>query len=115
MNRIMRTLGILMIPALLSLSGCSILSCEDYQSYSDTLDTWVGTDIQRYESQLSKRPIDFMDRPRNRIEYEYDTDYSQYDGTELYCRTYFEVDRGTGEIVNWRYEGDCYMYGYCRG
>lgn len=107
--------GILPTAALPALSGCSILDCENYRTYSDTLDTWMGADIDRYESQLHQRPIDVMERPRNRLEYEYDTDYVQYDGSELYCRTYFEVDRDSGRIVTWRYEGDCYLYGYCRG
>ena len=114
MNRITKAPGVLLIPALLSLSGCAILDCEDYRTYSNTLDTWVGSDIERYERQLNRRPVDVMERPRNRLEYEYDTDYTQYDGSRLYCRTYFEVDRDTGQIVTWRYEGDCYMYGYCR-
>ena len=98
----------------LTLSGCALFKdCLDYMSYDDILDSWVGSNVSEYESRNDKSPLRYIDRPQNRIEYEYDTAYVQYDGTRLPCKTWLTVDRDTGKIVTWRYEGECYMYGRC--
>jgi len=112
-----RRIGILAsaVALLVGMSGCAALSCDDYMTYSDVLDTWVGADLSQYEYRTDLRAYDVMERPRNRLEYAFNTPYRNYDGTEMYCRTWLEVDRHTGEIVSWRYEGDCYMHGRCVG
>ena len=56
-----------------------------------------------------------MDRPRNTIQYEYNTPYVNYDGSRMYCKTWMEVDRDSGKILAWHYEGDCHMHGRCSG
>lgn len=115
-QNVLRRCGILVIamPAFLAMSGCAAFSCDDYMTYNDVLDTWVGADLSNYESRTNRRPLNVMERPQNRLEYAFDTPYRNFDGSEMYCRTWLEVDRGSGEIVNWRYEGDCYMHGFCR-
>ena len=95
------------------LQGCAAFYCDNYRTYDDTLDTWMGADLSDYERRTDNRAYSTMDRPRNRIEYAFNTPYYNYDGTQEACRTWLEVDRGSGEIVGWRYEGACYMHGRC--
>ena len=105
------TLGALLLA--IGLQGCAILDCDDYRRYDDILDSWVGNDLEDYERRNNGKARAVMERPRNRLEYEYNTPYTAYDGTQSYCKTWLDVDRDSGKIVNWRYEGDCYMHGYC--
>jgi len=93
--------------------GCASLGCEEYMTYDDLLDSWVGSPLTQYEQRNDKGPLSVMERPMNRLEYAYDTPYYQYDGSTLYCRTWLEADRDTGEITGWRHDGDCYMHGRC--
>jgi hypothetical protein len=99
----------------LAMQGCSALSCDAYQSYDDVLDSWLGAQLNDYESRNDNQPYNSMDRPQNVIQYAYNTPYYNYDGSQVACRTFLDVDRSTGEIVGWRYEGDCYMHGRCVG
>lgn len=96
------------------LQGCAAFSCDNYQTYDDTLDSWVGADLSAYERRTENRAYSTMERPRNQIEYAFNTPYYNYDGTQMACRTWLDVDRSSGKITSWRYEGDCYMHGYCR-
>ena len=95
------------------LQGCASFSCDNYMTYDKILDSWVGDELSSYERRNDVRAYSSMDRPQNRIEYAFNTPYYNYDGTQEACRTFMEVDRGSGEIVNWRYEGACYMHGRC--
>ena len=97
------------------LQGCSVLSCDNYMTYDDILDTWVGSDLSAYEQRTDNHPYSTMERPRNMMEYAFNTPYVNYDGSQQACRTWLEVDSQTGEIVGWRHEGECYMHGYCAG
>jgi hypothetical protein len=98
--------------AVLLLQACAT-SCDNYMTYDDILNTWVGHDLDAYERQLDVRASNVMERPLRRLEYTYSTPVHRYDGSEAYCRTWLEADRDTGKIVTWRYEGDCYLHGYC--
>jgi hypothetical protein len=100
---------------LMTAQGCSMMSCDRYLTYDDQLDSWVGASLDDYERRFERRPSNVMERPQNRLEYTFETPYRQYDGSQLYCRTWLDVDRSSGEIVSWRYEGDCYMHGFCAG
>ena len=97
----------------LGLQGCASFSCDNYMTYDDILNSWVGDDLSDFERRTNSRAYSTMDRPRNRIEYTFNTPYYNYDGTTMPCTTWLEVDRASGEIVSWSYEGDCYMHDYC--
>lgn len=98
--------------ALALLQSCA-MNCDDYRTYDDTLDSWVGHNLEDYERRTGNRASNVMERPRNRLEYSYSTPYTGYDGSQSYCRTWLEADKNTGKIITWRYEGDCYLHGYC--
>ena len=95
-------------------TGCAAFQCENYMTYDETLDSWVGAELSAYEDRNELRALTAMERPRNRMEYEYDTPYYNYDGSVSYCRTYIEADKTTGEILRWRTEGDCFLHGRCQ-
>lgn len=98
---------------ILGMQGCASGQCDDYMTYDDILNTWVGVDLDRFERITDRRPLDSMERPGNKLQYTYNTPYYNYDGSQMYCRTWLDVDRNSGEIVSWRHEGDCYMHGRC--
>jgi hypothetical protein len=116
MNRLNLTLRHASIAgaALALLQGCA-MSCDNYRTYDDTLDSWIGYNLEDYERRSGNRASNVMERPQGRLEYTYSTPYVSYDGSQTYCRTYLEADRETGKIIAWRYDGDCYMHGYCAG
>lgn len=93
--------------------GCSLLECDNYTSYGDILDTWVGSELSEYESRQDSRPDSVMERPGNRLEYSFDTPYYDYSGNYYRCKTHMEVDRNSGLIKSYSYDGDCYMHGRC--
>lgn len=109
--------AVVVLAALISLTtpGCSMFSCDNYMSYDDLLDSWMGANLSEYERKNDRRPVSTMERPRNVMEYAFDTPYVNYDGSRQSCRTWFDVDRASGEIIGWRYEGDCYLHGRCAG
>lgn len=100
--------------ALALLQGCA-MSCDDYRTYDDTLNSWVGHNLKDYERQTGHQASSVMERPQGRLEYSYSTPYTGYDGSQMQCRTWLEADRETGKIITWRYDGSCYMHGYCAG
>lgn len=108
----MRCAALLVVPAMSLLQGCA-MNCKNYRTYDDQLNRWVGASLQDYERTMSVRPTSHMERPQGRLEYSYSTPARRYDGTQANCRTWLEADRDTGKIVSWRYEGDCYLHGYC--
>lgn len=81
-------------------------------TYEDILDSWVGEKLSRYERVNNHRPLSAIDRPQNQIEYKFNTNVDSFD-KRYYCNTWLTVNRSTGRIVNWSYNGDCYMHGYC--
>ena len=95
------------------LQGCAAFSCDNYRYYDDILDSWVGDELSSYERRHDLKPLEVMDRPGGKLEYTFDTPYYDYTGTYYPCRTLLEVDGDTGEIVGWRYTGDCHMHGHC--
>ena len=94
-------------------AGCSTFGCDDYFSYDEILDTWVGGSLMEYERSNNVRPISTLKRPQNRTEYSYRTHDEWVDGQRYDCVTRMTADDSTGEIVNWAYEGN-YCLGYCR-
>lgn len=101
------------LPLTSGLTGCAVLSCDNYMTYDDVLDSWVGGELSAYEQRTDNRAYKTMERPQNRIEYAFNTPYQNYDGTIEACRTFLEVDRSSGKIESWSHEGSCYMHGYC--
>lgn len=95
-------------------SGCAAFKCDNYMTYDQTLDSWLGSELSAYESRNDIRALNVMERPRDQLEYEYDTPYYNLDGSTTYCRTFLEVDKSSGDIRNWRTAGNCYMHGRCQ-
>jgi hypothetical protein len=95
------------------LQGCAAFSCDNYQTYDDVLDSWVGADLSSYERRQDLKPLQVMDRPGGKFEYTFDTPYYDYAGNYNACRTLLEVDGDSAEIVSWSYTGNCYLHGRC--
>ena len=102
-----------MVTMIISIQGCALTNCDNYATYDDILDSWVGAELNEYERRHRGRPLQVMERPQNQLQYEFNTPYYNYDGSQYYCKTWLDVDRATGEIIGWRYKGDCYMHGRC--
>jgi len=93
--------------------GCASLSCDDYTSYEDMLESWIGADLDSYERQNNDVALSVALHHVTHLEYEYDTPYTNYDGSLIFCKTWLLVDKSSSKIVSWYYEGDCDAHGYC--
>jgi len=93
--------------------GCASLSCDDYTSYDDILESWIGADLDSYERQNNDLALSVALHHFTQLEYEYDTPYTSYDGSQIFCKTWLLVDKSSGKIVSWYYEGECDVHGYC--
>lgn len=94
-------------------TGCSTFGCDNYFSYNDILDTWMGSNLIDYERSNGVRPISTLKRPEHRTEYTYQTHSEWIESTHYECITRMVADDNTGEIVSWSYDGN-YCIGYCR-
>ena len=45
------------------LSGCAAFSCDNYMTYDDTLNSWIGAELSDYERRTDNRAYSTMDRP----------------------------------------------------
>ena len=99
--------------AVCSLLQACALNCKNYVTYDAMLDRWVGAELEDYERTTDVKALNVMERPRGRLEYAYSTPAVRYDGSKAQCRTWLEADRKTGKIVQWRYDGECYLHGHC--
>ncbi|MEQ9315073.1 MAG: hypothetical protein RLN72_04420 [Henriciella sp.] len=98
-----------------TVTACSTLGlgCDDYFSYDEIMESWIGGDLIDYERRNNVRPISTLKRPQNRTEYSYRTHDEWIDGYHYECVTRMTADDTTGKITDWGYEGN-YCLGYCR-
>lgn len=97
----------------LPLTGCSLLEeCDNYVSYDEVMDNWLGKDVESFERVFDVRPLETLKRPRGRTEYTYLTVDVRSDYMHSHCTTRMTADDETGVIDHWSYEGN-YCVGYC--
>ena len=87
------------------LNACA--SGRSHQNFKNIMQGNIGRDLDDpyvYRNRNSNLRIATKALPNGNIEEEFKS------GRRLKCRVFFEVDRTTGKIVGWRYEGseeDC--------
>jgi hypothetical protein len=92
-------------------TGCA-LTCEDWESHSEILESWVGVDIVSFERTSEIRPFDSRELAGGRFEYSYLVSDMTINGIRYRCVDRLIADAGTGKIIDWASEGEC--AGRCR-